>query len=43
VKEADVAALTAVVPRKTADAIHSFFHPADPSKTEAFQILNNGS
>ena len=42
VKEADVAALTAVVPRKTADAIHDFFHPAETPDAEPFQILNNG-
>jgi excinuclease ABC subunit C len=36
VKEADVAALTAVVPRKTADAIHSFFRSGerDPNASD---------
>ena len=32
VKEADIAALTAVVPRKTADAIYNFFHPSDGAR-----------
>jgi excinuclease ABC subunit C len=41
VKEADIAALTAVVPRKTADAIHSFFHPAESANSKPFQILND--
>ncbi len=41
VKEADIAALTAVVPRKTADAIHSFFHPAENAGPSPFQILND--
>jgi excinuclease ABC subunit C len=46
VKEADIAALTAVVPRKTADAIHSFFHTKEttphPDNGEAvFPILGN--
>ena len=40
VKEADIAALTAVVPRKTADAIHSFFHPAESTDSKPFQILD---
>src|SRR5208282_5468800 len=39
VKEADIAALTAVVPRKTADAIHSFFHPAEREQDKPFPIL----
>src|SRR5271163_1423677 len=39
VKEADIAALTAVVPRKTADAIHSFFHPAEREEDKPFPIL----
>ncbi len=39
VKEADIAALTAVVPRKTADAIHSFFHSDEPDETKPFPIL----
>jgi excinuclease ABC subunit C len=40
VKEADIAALTAVVPRKTADAIHHFFH-APKASDDDFNILNN--
>jgi excinuclease ABC subunit C len=43
VKEADIAALTAVVPRKTADAIHTFFHTPHPSEDETFPILDNHS
>ncbi len=43
VKEADIAALTAVVPRKTADAIHTFFHTPQPSEDETFPILDNHS
>jgi excinuclease ABC subunit C len=39
VKEADIAALTAVVPRKTADAIHNFFHPAEREEDKPFPIL----
>ncbi len=39
VKEADIAALTAVVPRKTADAIHSFFHPETREDDKPFSIL----
>jgi excinuclease ABC subunit C len=39
VKEADIAALTAVVPRKTADAIHSFFHSATHEEEKPFPIL----
>jgi excinuclease ABC subunit C len=39
VKEADIAALTAVVPRKTADAIHSFFHSGENEKRKPFPIL----
>jgi len=41
VKEADIAALTAVVPRKTADAIHSFFHAPENTKANPLPILNN--
>jgi excinuclease ABC subunit C len=40
VKEADIAALTAVVPRKTADAIHNFFHAPRTSDDATFPILN---
>ncbi len=40
VKEADIAALTAVVPRKTADAIYSFFHSEERDKGETFPILS---
>jgi excinuclease ABC subunit C len=40
VKEADVAALTAVVPRKTADAIYNFFRAEESNKNEPFPILN---
>ncbi len=43
VKEADIAALTAVVPRKTADAIHSFFHTPAPPEPGPFPILNKSS
>jgi excinuclease ABC subunit C len=43
VKEADIAALTAVVPRKTADAIYSFFHPAEKATSKRFQILNEST
>jgi excinuclease ABC subunit C len=39
VKEADIAALTAVVPRKTADAIYGFFHSEERDKGEQFPIL----
>jgi excinuclease ABC subunit C len=39
VKEADIAALTAVVPRKTADAIHNFFHAAERDEGGSFPIL----
>ena len=39
VQEADVEALTAVVPRKTADAIHGFFRTAQPDQAAAFPIL----
>jgi excinuclease ABC subunit C len=39
VKEADIAALTAVVPRKTADAIHNFFHSNNPDETTPFPIV----
>jgi excinuclease ABC subunit C len=39
VKEADIAALTAVVPRKTADAIYNFFHPGEPEQGKPFPIL----
>ncbi len=38
VKEADIAALTAVVPRKTADAIYSFFRSKKPDETTPFPI-----
>jgi excinuclease ABC subunit C len=41
VKEADIAALTAVVPRKTADAIHTFFHRAETGEADPLPILNN--
>ena len=41
VKEADIAALTAVVPRKTADAIYSFFHPATTTETSPFPNPND--
>ncbi len=41
VKEADIAALTAVVPRKTADAIYSFFHPGEAVDPHPFPIVNN--
>jgi excinuclease ABC subunit C len=40
VKEADIAALTAVVPRKTADAIYSFFRAAETADSKPFHILN---
>ena len=40
VKQADIAALTAVVPRKTADAIYSFFRAEESTKAEPFPILN---
>ena len=40
VKEADIAALSAVVPRKTADAIYSFFHSAERDEGKAFPILH---
>jgi excinuclease ABC subunit C len=40
VKEADIAALTAVVPRKTADAIYSFFHPGDTAEPSPFPIID---
>ncbi len=40
VKEADIAALTAVVPRKTAAAIHSFFHADKREEEKPFSILN---
>src|SRR5277367_4794922 len=36
VKEADIAALTAVGPRKTADTIHSFFHPPENADSKPF-------
>src|SRR5580698_3549344 len=39
VKAADITALTAVVPRKTADAIHSFFHSDESDETTSFPIL----
>jgi excinuclease ABC subunit C len=39
VKEADIAALTAVVPRKTAAAVHSFFHTGEPKEEKPFPIL----
>ncbi len=39
VKEADITALTAVVPRKTAAAIHSFFHTAEREADKPFPIL----
>src|SRR5271170_2314370 len=39
VKEADIAALTAVVPPKTADAIYSFFHPEEREEGKPFPIL----
>ncbi len=39
VKEADIAALTAVVPRKTADAIYGFFHSEERDKGDPFPIL----
>jgi excinuclease ABC subunit C len=41
VKEADVAALTAVVPRKTADAIHNFFHSEEVTQPASFPALSN--
>ena len=41
VKEADIAALTAVVPRKTADAIHTFFHQSETGEADPLPILNN--
>ena len=41
VKEADIAALTAVVPRKTADAIYNFFHPSDGAEPSPFPIISN--
>jgi excinuclease ABC subunit C len=41
VKEADVAALTAVVPRKTADAIHNFFHSEEVTQPTPFPVLSN--
>ena len=41
VKEADIAALIAVVPRKTADAIHSFFHTPEATNDSVLPILNN--
>ena len=40
VKEADIAALTAVVPRKTADAIYHFFRTAETIKDAPFPMLN---
>ena len=40
VKEADIAALTAVVPRKTADAIYSFFHPGNTAEPSPFPIID---
>jgi excinuclease ABC subunit C len=43
VKKADIAALTAVVPRKTAEAIHNFFRSAKASDDGPFQVLNNPS
>ncbi len=39
VKEADIAALTAVVPRKTADAIYGFFHAGEGDAIKPFPIL----
>jgi excinuclease ABC subunit C len=39
VKEADIAALTAVVPRKTADAIFNFFRANEPDETQPFPVL----
>src|SRR5271154_2627031 len=39
VKEADTAALTAVVPPKPADAIYSFFHPEEREEGKPFPIL----
>jgi excinuclease ABC subunit C len=39
VKEADIAALTAVVPRKTAEAIHAFFRTADSEDGKPFPVL----
>ena len=39
VKEADIAALTAVVPRKTADAIYGFFRSKKPDETTPFSIV----
>jgi excinuclease ABC subunit C len=41
VEQADVEALTSVVPRKTAEAIHAHFHPADKEPANPLPILNN--
>jgi excinuclease ABC subunit C len=39
VKQADIAALTAVVPSKTANAIYNFFHAEEPGHSQPFPIL----
>lgn len=41
IRDADVEALTAVVPRKTAEAIHGYFHPVENAALAALPILNN--
>ncbi|HTV04052.1 MAG TPA: excinuclease ABC subunit UvrC [Acidobacteriaceae bacterium] len=43
IEQADVEALTAVVPRKTAEAIHGHFHTGDTSEAAVLSILNSRS